>query len=49
MQDAESRWLQREEAMRREVALLEEGLRALELDKADAMAASADSTRPLIK
>lgn len=48
-QDAESRWLQREEAMRREVALLEEGLRALELDKADAMAASADSTRPLIK
>lgn len=49
LQDAETRWLQREDTLRREVALLEERLRGLELDKGDLLAASSDSTRPLLK
>ena len=48
-QNAEGRWLQREEELRREVASLEERLRGLEFEKGDLMAASSDSTRPLLK
>ncbi|KAK9797071.1 hypothetical protein WJX73_002474 [Symbiochloris irregularis] len=48
-QDAEQRWLTREEGLRREVGHLEEQVRAAEEAQADLMASSSHSTRPLLK
>jgi len=48
-QAAEAAWFEREGALRREVAAQEERLRALEAQRAEAAAASAEGTRPLLR
>lgn len=48
-QAASAGWFAKEEGLRREVAALEERVRALQDEKADLAAAASDSTRPLVR